>query len=92
MGESVYKVIELVGTSTESGEKAAAAAVALASKSWRDLRIAGQTTDGIVEAVEGTDGRFLIGVQWHPEDMADEPTTGAIVRAFIAAAGANESP
>lgn len=40
MGESVYKVIELVGTSTESWEKAAAAAVARASKSLRDLRIA----------------------------------------------------
>jgi flavin-binding protein dodecin len=40
MTESVYKVIELVGTSTESWEKAAAAAVALASKSLRDLRIA----------------------------------------------------
>ena len=40
MGESVYKVIELVGTSTESWEKAAAAAVATASKSLRDLRIA----------------------------------------------------
>jgi flavin-binding protein dodecin len=40
MAESVYKVIELVGTSTESWEKAAAAAVALASKSLRDLRIA----------------------------------------------------
>jgi len=40
MAESVYKVIELVGTSTESWEKAAAAAVAKASKSLRDLRIA----------------------------------------------------
>jgi hypothetical protein len=40
VGESVYKVIELVGTSTESWEKAAAAAVGLASKSLRDLRIA----------------------------------------------------
>jgi hypothetical protein len=40
MAESVYKVIELVGTSTESWEKAAAAAVATASKSLRDLRIA----------------------------------------------------
>ncbi len=40
MGESVYKVIELVGTSTESWEKAAAAAVARASQSLRDLRIA----------------------------------------------------
>jgi len=40
MAESVYKVIELVGTSAESWEKAAAAAVATASKSLKDLRIA----------------------------------------------------
>ena len=40
MAESVYKVIELVGTSTESWEKAAAAAVEKASNSLRDLRIA----------------------------------------------------
>ena len=40
MAESVYKVIELVGTSAESWEKAAASAVEMASKSLRDLRIA----------------------------------------------------
>jgi flavin-binding protein dodecin len=40
MPESVYKIIELVGTSTESWEKAAAAAVKTASKTLRDLRIA----------------------------------------------------
>jgi flavin-binding protein dodecin len=40
MVESVYKVIELVGTSTASWEKAAEAAVERASKSLRDLRIA----------------------------------------------------
>ena len=40
MPESVYKVIELVGTSTESWEKAAAAAVARAGHSVRNLRIA----------------------------------------------------
>jgi hypothetical protein len=40
MAESVYKVIELIGTSTVSWEKAAAAAVTRASKSLRDLRIA----------------------------------------------------
>jgi flavin-binding protein dodecin len=40
MTESVYKIIELVGTSTESWEKAAAAAVAKASQTIRDLRIA----------------------------------------------------
>jgi flavin-binding protein dodecin len=40
MAESVYKVVELVGTSSESWERAAAAAVERASKSLRDLRIA----------------------------------------------------
>ena len=40
MAESVYKIIELVGTSTESWEKAAAAAVNLAGKRLRDLRVA----------------------------------------------------
>jgi dodecin len=40
MADSVYAVTELVGTSTESWEKAAAAAVATAAKSLRDLRIA----------------------------------------------------
>ena len=56
MAESVYKVIELVGTSTESWEKAAQAAVARAADSLRDLRIAEisqmdmQITDGKVDA------------------------------------------
>jgi flavin-binding protein dodecin len=54
--ESVYKVIELIGTSTESWEKAAAAAVDRAAESLRDLRIAEvveldmQLEDGEVKA------------------------------------------
>jgi dodecin len=40
VAESVYKVIELVGTSTESWERAAAAAVDRAGSSLRDLRVA----------------------------------------------------
>jgi dodecin len=40
MAESVYKIIELVGTSSESWEKAAAAAITRASGSLRDLRVA----------------------------------------------------
>ena len=55
MAESVYKVVELVGTSTESWEKAAAAAISRASKTLRDLRVAEvseldlQLNDGKVE-------------------------------------------
>ena len=40
MAESVYKVIDLVGSSNESWEKAAAAAIERASQSLRDLRVA----------------------------------------------------
>lgn len=48
MAESVYKVIELVGTSTESWEKAATAAVNRASQHLRDLRIAEVTQQDLV--------------------------------------------
>jgi len=40
MGNSVYKMIELVGTSTESWEKAAQVAISTAAQSLRELRIA----------------------------------------------------
>jgi flavin-binding protein dodecin len=56
MAESVYKVIELVGTSSESWEKAANAAIERAAQSLRDLRIAEvvkldmQIKDGKIEA------------------------------------------
>jgi dodecin len=40
VSESVYKVIELIGTSKDSWEKAAASAVSRASKTLRDLRVA----------------------------------------------------
>jgi hypothetical protein len=56
VAESVYKIVELVGTSTESWEKAAEAAVHKASQSLRELRIAEvseldlQIEDGSVRA------------------------------------------
>ena len=56
MAESVYKVIELVGTSPDSWEKAAAAAVKRAATTLRDLRVAEisqldmQLKDGKVES------------------------------------------
>ena len=56
MPESVYKIVELVGTSSESWEKAATAAIERAAKSLRDLRVAEvaqldlQIEDGKVKA------------------------------------------
>ncbi|MGQ7869996.1 dodecin family protein [Sunxiuqinia sp. sy24] len=52
MPESVYKVIELVGTSKESWEKAAANAISKASETLRDLRIA-EVTEMDIQINEG---------------------------------------
>lgn len=54
MAESVYKIIEIVGTSPTSWEKAAAAAVLRASSTLRDLRVAEVTEQDIVI----TDGKI----------------------------------
>ena len=70
MSESVYKVIELVGTSTESWEKAAQAAVTLAAKHLRDLRIAEvveldmQLEDGKVMAYRA---KVKVSFKYHEE-------------------------
>jgi len=48
MADSVYNVVELVGTSTESWELAARAAVEQAAKSLRDLRIAEVVAQDVV--------------------------------------------
>lgn len=52
MAESVYKVIELVGTSSKSWEKATEVAIERASKSLRDLRIA-EVTELDVQIEDG---------------------------------------
>lgn len=40
----------------------------------RDLMVTGRcANDGVIEAVQGPVGRFLVGVQWHPENMATGP-------------------
>ncbi len=53
MADSVYKVIELVGTSSESWEKAATNAVNRAAKSLRDLRVA-EVSQLDMQMVEGS--------------------------------------
>ncbi len=71
MSESVYKVIELVGSSTKSWEKAAEAAVETASKTLRDLRVAEvveldmHLEDGKVKAYRA---KVKISFKYHVED------------------------
>lgn len=69
MAESVYKVIQLVGTSTESWEKAAAAAVARANKSLRELRVAEVTElDMVIEDGSVKAYRAKVNVSFKYED------------------------
>ena len=69
MAESVYKVIELVGTSTESWEKAAAAAIKRASKTLRDLRVAEvKELDMVLENGKVEAYRAKINVSFKYED------------------------
>jgi gamma-glutamyl-gamma-aminobutyrate hydrolase PuuD len=51
------------------------------------LRAVAWAHDGIIEAVEGRDDRFLLGLQWHPERLADRPEHLALFRALVQAAG-----
>ncbi len=55
----------------------------------RGLRITARAADGIVEAVELEGQRFVMGVQWHPEAMADQDGPMApLFRAFVEACAA----
>jgi dodecin len=71
MAESVYKVIEIVGTSSESWEKAAKAAIDRAGKTLKDLRIAEvkeldvQLKNGKVEAYRA---RLMISFKYRDKD------------------------
>lgn len=68
MADSVYKVIELVGTSTDSWEKAATAAVNLASQSLRDLRVAEvEKLDMVLEGGKVTAYRAKVKVSFKYE-------------------------
>ena len=50
----------------------------------RNLRPVAFAPDGIIEAVEDATGRFIIGVQWHPErGWKDDPFSQALFTSFI---------
>ncbi len=72
MTESVYKVVELVGTSTESWEKAAKAAVERAGQSIRDLRVAEVVEqDMLIEEGKVTAYRTKVKVSFKYEGTDD---------------------
>jgi putative glutamine amidotransferase len=45
------------------------------------------TSDGMIEAVESREHPFMLGVQWHPECMQEDPFTHRLFEAFVKAAG-----
>ena len=52
-----------------------------------NLAPTGLAPDGIIEGVEATDGRYLIGVQWHPEELTEtQPGMARLFRTFAEAA------
>jgi len=54
----------------------------------RGMRVVARSPDGVVEAFEDTDPRrFFLAVQWHPEDLADQPRHRALFEALVRAAG-----
>ncbi|MFC2038870.1 dodecin family protein [Chloroflexota bacterium] len=72
MAESVYKFIELVGTSTESWERAAASAVERASETLRDIRIAEvEELDMHVEDGKVSSYRAKIKISFKIQDKVD---------------------
>lgn len=56
------------------------------------LRAVALASDGLIEGVEAADDRFVLGVQWHPEDLVDvDPRMRRLFDAFIAAARSRRS-
>jgi putative glutamine amidotransferase len=51
------------------------------------FRVAARATDGLIEAIEGHDHPFALGVQWHPEDLVeDAPSMRRLFEDFVSAA------
>lgn len=50
------------------------------------LAVTGTAPDGVIEAVEGRDGRWLVGVQWHPENLVGDEASERLFEAFVSAA------
>lgn len=58
----------------------------------KNLRVTAQAPDGTIEAVEWTgDSNWVVGVQWHPERMPDDPFAQRLFQQFVDAARAREA-
>ena len=48
-----------------------------------DMRVMARSSDGVVEAIESSDGSPVFGVQWHPERLGDQPLGDELLRRFV---------
>ena len=76
---------QILGTQTAHVNSRHHQAVASAGE---DMRVCAQAPDGVIEAIEGTGGPFLLGVQWHPENLETRAGEG-LFHALVRAAGGN---
>jgi putative glutamine amidotransferase len=61
-------------------------------KPGEKLRVTAYAPDGTIEGVEWTgDSNWVVGVQWHPERMPDDPFAQRLFQQFVAAARAHEA-
>jgi len=55
------------------------------------LRVTGKSDDGVIEAIESSERRFLIAVQWHPEEIDEVPWVQRLFAGFARAASSNNA-
>jgi gamma-glutamyl-gamma-aminobutyrate hydrolase PuuD len=48
------------------------------------LVVSATAPDGVIEAIEARDGRWLVAVQWHPENLTDDTVSQNLFREFVA--------
>jgi putative glutamine amidotransferase len=55
------------------------------------LKVTGTSEDGVIESLESDDRRFLIAVQWHPEEIDELPWVQRLFAGFARAASSNSA-
>ena len=81
-GTTLRSLLSIAAVRVNSNHHQAAGDVA------KGLRVSARSPDGVIEALEFTDGRFGLLVQWHPERIEDAAHREAIFGAFVRACGA----
>ncbi len=77
------RVAELAGTTKVRGHSSHHQAISLVGENFN---VSAHADDGTIEAIEDSTGKWVFGVQWHPERTSDHPETRSIFKAFVKAA------